>query len=505
MPHLEQSFGHFQRLLRSFNFNPARVPTRLELKHTYLQQVKKYHPDRNASKDAASHFVQVKNTYNELEGYINDPVFLNEYRHYMASSDRPSAREPSFSSGPARRGQYDPLRPDDAARHSYDQAGHKYRSHHQYYSASPFEDLNDFYSTQNSQRPSSYDSRMKYFWGSYGYSFPPFSSASGRANSGYYEGRWYDSSPNADAMPPPIGSPYTFVNLLGLFTLLIPALYICGTIWRSRRRAFSSLDDTRTLVALEMKYQFLDDLKKGESSSPLRPPTSPLLRSLSVPLHQYSPKDVPLSLSQRLANDPIKRKDPTHEEYVRGLFAETASKSSSSSDGRTEIKEDRHYYYHHKDLTNVLHRAVIAHDFDETLRLLLDGCHPSFPDRKRRTPLHYAAYSGQLDLCRLLLIFNADPLARDAFHESPLDAARIAGRSDVEALLFFAVTGNYALATELVRLRDAKESYIEWFRMVDSASVVPFGVPEDIRLQLRKMRGRDLENDADRRKLSPPG
>lgn len=138
--------------------------------------------------------------------------------------------------------------------------------------------------------------------------------------------------------------------------------------------------------------------------------------------------------------------------------------------------------------------------FAEALQLLLDGCHPSLPDRKRRTPLHYAAYSGQLDLCRLLLIFNADPLARDAFHECPLDTARLAGRLDVETLLLYAVTGNYTFATEFVLLRNPKESYVALFRMVEPLSVTPFGVPEEIRTELkhmlRKCRDRDHKRPA---------
>lgn len=125
--------------------------------------------------------------------------------------------------------------------------------------------------------------------------------------------------------------------------------------------------------------------------------------------------------------------------------------------------------------------------FDHCLYLLLGGIYIGYPDRKHRTALHYAAYSGQTDLCRLLLIFNANPLALDGFHETPLDAARQGGWKDVERLLVFAVSGSYKLAMELASNTSPKLRYSQIFPSTVPSSVGPF-IPQEVQYQMARLR-----------------
>jgi len=63
-----------------------------------------------------------------------------------------------------------------------------------------------------------------------------------------------------------------------------------------------------------------------------------------------------------------------------------------------------------------LHYAAEAGLEDVTLTLLRAGCHVdggiSFPTQFGNTPLHVAACSGKVHICRVLLDFGANPLRR---------------------------------------------------------------------------------------------
>lgn len=70
-------------------------------------------------------------------------------------------------------------------------------------------------------------------------------------------------------------------------------------------------------------------------------------------------------------------------------------------------------------------------------QILLDhGADPKVADRSTgATPLHDAARSGFLDTVRLLLLFSADPDARDQADCRPVDLARNERHTDVVAFL----------------------------------------------------------------------
>jgi len=91
-----------------------------------------------------------------------------------------------------------------------------------------------------------------------------------------------------------------------------------------------------------------------------------------------------------------------------------------------------------------LHSAVAtdagASDRD-IVRLLLDaGGDPNAKSREGGTPLHSAAYTGDLEIAELLLAYGSDPGATDGKGSTPLDIARDRSNVEVAALLHHAVT-----------------------------------------------------------------
>ncbi|HEY6959820.1 MAG TPA: ankyrin repeat domain-containing protein [Candidatus Limnocylindria bacterium] len=78
----------------------------------------------------------------------------------------------------------------------------------------------------------------------------------------------------------------------------------------------------------------------------------------------------------------------------------------------------------------------------DIVRVLLDaGADPNAQSASGGTPLHTAAFIGDVAVARMLLAAGADPNMKDARELTPLDVARERANSEVAALLHDAVIG----------------------------------------------------------------
>ena len=91
-----------------------------------------------------------------------------------------------------------------------------------------------------------------------------------------------------------------------------------------------------------------------------------------------------------------------------------------------------------------LHSAVATDAGEATaeiVRLLLEaGADPNAKSNEGGTPLHSAAYTGDLEIAELLLAYGADPNATGPKSQTALDIARDRRNVEVAALLHHAVT-----------------------------------------------------------------
>ena len=91
-----------------------------------------------------------------------------------------------------------------------------------------------------------------------------------------------------------------------------------------------------------------------------------------------------------------------------------------------------------------LHSAVAtdaAGSERDIVRLLLEaGADPNARSREGGTPLHTAAFTGDVEIAELLLAYGADPNAADPKSLTPLDVARDRRNVEVAALLHHAMS-----------------------------------------------------------------
>lgn len=118
---------------------------------------------------------------------------------------------------------------------------------------------------------------------------------------------------------------------------------------------------------------------------------------------------------------------PVKSEFIRAKHQNLAFVHRAAKEGEQPTQED---------LSKQLHASVRTANLETSLRLLAQGALPSHlhPD-KGSTALHVAARSGQACQVELLLVYGADPAARDSRGLTPADSAREAGHTDLEARL----------------------------------------------------------------------
>jgi ankyrin repeat protein len=91
-----------------------------------------------------------------------------------------------------------------------------------------------------------------------------------------------------------------------------------------------------------------------------------------------------------------------------------------------------------------LHSAVATDAGEATaeiVRLLLEaGADPNAKSHEGGTPLHSAAFTGDLEIAELLLAYGADPITTGPKGQTALDIARDRRNVEVAALLHHAVT-----------------------------------------------------------------
>ncbi|KAL3186195.1 hypothetical protein MRX96_027926 [Rhipicephalus microplus] len=118
---------------------------------------------------------------------------------------------------------------------------------------------------------------------------------------------------------------------------------------------------------------------------------------------------------------------PVKSEFIRAKHQNLAFVHRAAKEGEQPTQED---------LSKQLHASVRTANLETSLRLLAQGALPSHlhPD-KGSTALHVAARSGQACQVELLLVYGADPTAKDSQGMTPADCARDAGHLDLEARL----------------------------------------------------------------------
>ncbi|XP_049270973.1 ARF GTPase-activating protein GIT2 isoform X2 [Rhipicephalus sanguineus] len=118
---------------------------------------------------------------------------------------------------------------------------------------------------------------------------------------------------------------------------------------------------------------------------------------------------------------------PVKSEFIRAKHQNLAFVHRVAKEGEQPTQED---------LSKQLHASVRTANLETSLRLLAQGALPSHlhPD-KGSTALHVAARSGQACQVELLLVYGADPTAKDSQGMTPADCARDAGYLDLEARL----------------------------------------------------------------------
>lgn len=79
--------------------------------------------------------------------------------------------------------------------------------------------------------------------------------------------------------------------------------------------------------------------------------------------------------------------------------------------------------------------AVNNNDTILVQKLLQLGANPNRRDQDRKTPLHYAALKGHIEIAKILLEAGADPNAKDPLDYTPLHFASQYGHPEIIKLL----------------------------------------------------------------------